>query len=212
MTEVEWNSCADPQPMLGWLREQGRLSERKGRLFVVACCRRIWPLLTDERSRRAAEVAERYADGRASGDERRAAWDAASEARQDAWAGSYEKDDYPAAAAEFSLGELDEFIVGAGMCAGASDSRLLEGAQQAALLRDLINPFRITAFDPAWRTTAALALARTIYDDRTFDLLLPLADALEEAGCTDAALVGHLRSPGPHFRGCFALDAVLGQS
>jgi hypothetical protein len=38
-----------------------------------------------------------------------------------------------------------------------------------------------------------------------------LADMLEEAGCSDPQLLGHLRSPGPHVRGCFAVDALLGR-
>ena len=54
-------------------------------------------------------------------------------------------------------------------------------------------------------------LARTIYDDRRFDLLPILADALEEAGCGDAEILAHCRGPGPHVRGCWAVDLVLGK-
>jgi hypothetical protein len=82
-----------------------------------------------------------------------------------------------------------------------------------ALLRDIVgNPYRPPAdFQPRWRTTAALALARTVRESRRFEHLPILADALEEAGCDSASLLGHLRGPGPHFPGCHAMEAVLGQ-
>jgi hypothetical protein len=67
-------------------------------------------------------------------------------------------------------------------------------------------------FEPAWCTPQALALARTAYEERRFEDLPLLADALEEAGCTDEAILSHLRGPGPHVRGCWALDLVLGRS
>ena len=69
----------------------------------------------------------------------------------------------------------------------------------------------------AWRDCTVPQLARAAYDRRlpegTLDpsRLILLADALEDAGCTDAELLGHLRSPGPHVRGCWAVDLVLGK-
>jgi hypothetical protein len=54
-------------------------------------------------------------------------------------------------------------------------------------------------------------LAQAIYDDRTFDHLPILADALEEAGCSVKEMLDHLRGPGPHVRGCWAVDLLLGR-
>ena len=55
-----------------------------------------------------------------------------------------------------------------------------------------------------------LGLARAVYDAGDFSRLPILADALEEAGCADADILGHLRGPGPHVRGCWVLDLLLG--
>jgi hypothetical protein len=85
-----------------------------------------------------------------------------------------------------------------------------ERESQAGLLRDIIgDPFRPTVFDPVWRTEAVVGLARGMYESRDFSAMSVLADALEDAGCTNAGVLAHCRGAGPHVRGCFVLDAVL---
>ena len=87
-----------------------------------------------------------------------------------------------------------------------------EEKAQCVLARDIFaNPFRPLTFQPSWRSATAVSLAQAIYDERAFDRLPILADALEDAGCDNADLLDHLRSPGPHVRGCWALDLILGK-
>lgn len=77
-------------------------------------------------------------------------------------------------------------------------------------LLDLIAAYRPVAFDPAWRTDAAVGLARAMYAARDFAPMPALADALAEAGCDDKRILDHCREPGEHVRGCWVVDRVLG--
>jgi hypothetical protein len=91
-----------------------------------------------------------------------------------------------------------------------------EDRRQGILLHDVFgNPFRPAPLDPswlAWKGGVIRKLAQAIYDDRAFARLPVLADALEDAGCTDAAILGHCRGPGEHVRGCWVVDLLLGKS
>jgi hypothetical protein len=236
MTEDQWLSCTDPAPMLEFLRDSGKGSDRKLRLFAVACCRRIWPSFTDQRSRKAVEVAERYADGAATAEELAAACIRAREAtfgvswdvgRRAAWATTWrclwprfaDEDDTEAGVVVAFREAAREARRGRSVQEEAG-----EYYSQAALLRDLFgNPFHpLPPFDPSllkWKDGAAIQLAQAIYERRSLPSghldatrLAILADMLGEAGCTDADVLGHLRSPGPHVRGCFAVDALLGKA
>jgi hypothetical protein len=81
------------------------------------------------------------------------------------------------------------------------------------ILRDVFgNVFRPVTLNPTWLTSNVLTLAQEIYDNRSFDRLPSLADVLEEApGCDNPEILAHCRGPGPHVRGCWALDLVLGK-
>jgi hypothetical protein len=110
-------------------------------------------------------------------------------------------------------------LAGRGFVAVGGAARASEKEGQCAALRDVFgNPFRPVGLDPAWLSADVRVLAQGAYDERTLPArtldparLAVLADALEEAGCDNADLLGHLRGEGPHVRGCWALDLVLGR-
>jgi hypothetical protein len=88
-----------------------------------------------------------------------------------------------------------------------------EKQAHADLLREIFgNPISPVAFEPSWHSPAALAIARTAYEERCFEDLPLLADALEEAGCTNPDILSHCRRLGPHVRGCWVLDLILGKT
>jgi hypothetical protein len=227
VTEAEWLACADPTLMLEWLAR--RPSYRKLRLFVCACCRRLWHLLNDDRSRRAIEVSERYADGLASQLELEAA-------RAEALETVHER---PAPRGRMTVGtrvwrdaKVAHAVASAAWCTVSSPHDYAHYAAQKSawvaeirgivwagepwqcnLLRDILgNPFQPVTILPSWLTTFVTSLAQTIYDERRFQDLPILADALEEAGCTNPDILTHCRQPGEHVRGCWAIDLMLGKS
>lgn len=101
-------------------------------------------------------------------------------------------------------------------CIGYADRAVERGreySRQTDILRDIFgNPFRPPPpIEPSLLTPAVVALAGDIYQQRAFERLPDLAAALEAGGCRDSELLDHLRGPGPHVRGCWALDLVLGK-
>jgi hypothetical protein len=233
MTEAKWLDCTDPNGMLESFRRRKTgvpnlarfnavdASPRKLRLFATACYRRVWHLLPLEHNRLAVESGELLAEGHASqGDVFSLCVATSADNTFDSQLGSSCLFPDAFAAAQRSSSDAAATIVRA--------FNLKEGRRelvsQADLLREIFgNPFRpVSTLESSLLTRndeAVLNLARSAYNERylpagTLDnaKLAALADALKEAGCNDAELLGHLRSEGPHVRGCWALDAVLGKS
>ena len=186
MTEVEWLSCDDPFAMMRFLHYT---SDRKRRLFVVAWARAIWEQNPDSNLRESIRKAESYGDGLVGDAER------------------FEQ----LLAMEEAIVTMLRFGYGDG---SHEDPRAIvaRGSWQNCLHEIFGNPFRPVTIDPSWRTSTALALAKGIYDERAFDRLPILADALQDAACNNEDLLNHLRdAAAPHVRGCWALDLVLGK-
>ncbi|HEX4606917.1 MAG TPA: hypothetical protein VH092_01805 [Urbifossiella sp.] len=211
MSEADWLGTTGPDPMLAFVGRAA--SGRKLRLLAAACCREVWDRIPDERSRRAVEVAEAYADGLADEAEAEAAagpaWEVGDEVRESGG------DDGPGGAAD--LADAAAFAVTADeRVTRATDLATDPGDQgrwlTAVLLRDLFgNPFRPAAADPSWLSAEVVSLADSIYVGRRFDRLPRLGDALQEAGCDRADILAHCQSGGPHARGCWVLDMALGK-
>lgn len=246
MTEAEWLACSAPGPLLNFLREQA--SDRKLRLFAVACCRRVEHCLVDRRSQNNVEVNERFADGLAERSELELAWRAAdhaleslaehgnSIAQRDAAIAAARLDvvlhatgnvttvaaltaSVAVARARGAVYESTQLTPGASRAARrAAEEAAFQAAQsqewqtQAAFLRCLFgNPFRPVTVDPAWLSSNVRSIAQGIYENRAFDRLPILGDALEDAGCTNVDILNHCRQPGEHGRGCWTVDLLLGK-
>jgi hypothetical protein len=232
VTEKEWFECTDPTPMLNWLR--GKVTARKSRLFALVCCRRMWHLLSDRRSRSAVERAEVLADKQTATPSE---W---HPLRLDAWSAEYElhggtdlQRDLAATVVKEAVTYQDSSeglriraastshrtasTMSMGACFGSIFTA--ERAAHGGLIRCMFgNSFRPITIDVKWLTPAVTSVALTTYDERTMPSgeldsarLALLADALEEAGCTDADVLGHCRSDGPHARGCWVVDLILGK-
>ena len=195
MTEADWLSCHNPQKMLEFVR--GQVSQRKLRLFAVACCRRHWDKLTEQGSRDAVELAERYADGSVPKEELVSAWLIAEEVRQrrwEAWSSSSDPTSAQEIAAHFADAAADAAAqpvhaedafadaavgVAAIYCHAPSitaewrEAMAREWSAQCRLLRDLLGPLpfrdvRVPASVLSWNDGCVVKLTTAIYEGREF--------------------------------------------
>ncbi|OAI40994.1 hypothetical protein AYO40_00500 [Planctomycetaceae bacterium SCGC AG-212-D15] len=216
MTEEEWLDSTDPSPMLEFLR--GKASDTRFRLFACACVRRqVWHLL-DTRGREAVNVSDRLAQGQASLTE----LNTARAAMNTAFHTTHEKAAKAATkATSMTLWATADAIRIARHIRDAlgQPDRNTARRDQVALTRDIFgNPFHPISLDPTWLTSTVVRLAQAIYEERELPSghldqgrLGILADALEEVGCTQREILEHCRSEGPHVRGCWVIDLLLGK-
>ena len=201
MTEDEWWVCDDPQRLLTFLGEG--FSDRKLRLAACAYCAPLQQFIVDPRSKLAIDAAEGYVDGEVSLAELKAASEAAWEAEKVLQGQGYEwRQWYIARCAARLAGEIHEVcnLIISGDGSGRQWIYDLAG-----------NPFNPVAVNVSWLTSDVLALAEGIYQERAFDGLPILADALQDAGCDNDAVLFHCRQPGEHVRGCWVVDLLTGR-
>jgi hypothetical protein len=195
---------------------------RKQMLLAAACLRRVWAWLLDPRSRKAVEVAEQFADGLATEDDLRAAREAALQLFSEPGEPLPREPHWKMYALPAEAAGMDESIIDALMHVSSATAwskvdtpeavSQPEERAQAELVRDIFgNPFREVEFNERWRTDTTQNLARQMYESREFSAMPVLADALQDAACDNEDILNHCRNPGPHVRGCWVVDLVLGK-
>jgi hypothetical protein len=219
MTEAEWLACGDPAEMLA--ATSSVRTERKLRLLLTHSARCVWRRLTLPVLREAVEIAERYAEGEVSAEvlaeaKRRATYIALRSAAPEElqWfrdgvrenEGAFQFLVLAATSNPHGMSHIERTNSWRGAVRAARE-------QMPGLFRELFGPlpFRAPTFSPSWRTNTAVLLAQQMYDSRDFSALPILADALQDVGCDSAEILDHCRGPGPHVRGCWVVDLVLGK-
>ena len=220
MTEAEWLAPTMLAELLRYLHKATDTPDRKFRLFGVACCRRVAEQIRKHALTEVIDECERLADDLLSS-RLNSLWRTADDIAQSGRFIENESDQAQLAYAA-AVCQLTEYPIEPGQCAdscvqaleshGGFDAGRRELLFQVNLLRDIFgNPFRPATIDPAWRTDTAVALAGQMYESRDFGAMPILADALQDAGCTNDDILDHCRRDGPHVRGCWVVDLVLGK-
>lgn len=230
-TEEEWQNWEFLDPLIKFL-DQERVSERKLRLFTATCLRRLWDSSYLGEHGCVIEVLERHTEARPTPEEHRPVAVALREVRSrctEVMGGMYWQMsiDYPEEP-ETDLWRNAWATAGAAIIAAGRQVRIAAGLlddrpehehvaaeerAQCDLVRCIFgNPFWKVAFDPSWQTSDATAIARGMYESRDFSAMPVLADALQDAGCSDETVLGHCRDAShAHVRGCWVVDLVLGK-
>ncbi len=234
MNEAAWLACDDPRRMHEFLRE--KLSARKVRLFILACCHQLWGNSKDEATRIALAAAEQLAESGATRTNKAYVRVPAGQAvldcgasdplrRLDAFGPNGSLTPVEWGALPLILARVVEQSAcwRSGGCPPDWPNWQIESfgeaglslARQAELFRDIVRgPFRPLLFRAAWRVLnggASVTIAEAIYNEEAFEQLPILADALQDAGCDNDEVLDHLRGPGPHVRGCWVVDLLLGK-
>jgi hypothetical protein len=224
MHPAVWNTSTDPDRMFAAAADY--LSDRKLLLFGCACARRVWGLVP-ELVRPAIPRIEGAAEVRGQRRRQQALWEAVAGS-----VGSIAGWVLPMLQPQLHLPGIVRYATNILRCQewgidlspdelAATEylnpllnfSPRRDHPEQAALLRCIAGyPLDPPAFDPAWQTSDAVSLAGGIYAEQAFDRLPILADALMDAGCSDDQILSHVRSAGPHVRGCWVVDLVLGKT
>ena len=224
MTEAEWMACGDPHPMFVYLYQNPvpiPATNRKAILFAAACCARLQPLVRFRIAKRSVEWLETIVDSQPTLHDSEAisrslqrAYNKSQDGRERAALNAIDGARSGIRISNFYVGVWQVALrASRAIAAGDQASEATEGFAQCDLLRDIFgNPFRPVSVDPAWLTSDVLALARGIYDDKAFDRMPILADALQDAGCADPDVLNHCRGDGPHVRGCWVVDLLLGKA
>jgi hypothetical protein len=207
MTESEWLACRSDEKMLKWLGK--RFTRRKRRLLGCATARQVEHLIRNPVNHKIVELCERYADREASKEEvqkafKRLVWEPPSYCEWNI--------------RDMAMGFRTPEASHASDLHHFPEERSVKRVQRdwADVMRDLYGPlpFRKVRIQPAWLAAndgAVTTLAQTIYQDRRWSDMPILADALEEAGCANADLLDHCRAKQRHYRGCWAVDLILGK-
>jgi hypothetical protein len=221
VTEAEWLACEDSDRMIRLLHNS-KVSERKYRLFACAAVRMVeqseWGFELDERVRAVLAVAERFADGQATDRERIASLRSTAKLVREHTKGFFSAVRHTVERDGWGLAARARYMVAhelsrMGQEHERNDLYARAGAALADVMRECFGtlPLRPVTFSPAWRTQDVAILAKGIYEEKAFDRLPILADALQDAGCDNEEALSHCRGAGAHVRGCWALDLVLGK-
>ncbi len=233
MTEREWWAATEPRALVDWLFFDALACDRKLRLLCLACCRRLERATRDWPRAKYLGLLEDYADGK---------FDHFGLAQQldpfddelicpGPWTGHSlrrpEPRDFEDSLLYLSCSvtagtrerkTVDEMPYPTAVLVRSAfltpDAMQGEWIARGKLLHDIFGPlpFRDIAPDPAWLTSDVLALARGIYEEKAFDRMPILADALQDAGCDSDDILNHCRAEGwEHVRGCWVIDLLLGR-
>ncbi|WP_238602698.1 hypothetical protein [Fimbriiglobus ruber] len=209
MTEEEWLAATEPTPLVAYVR--GLATGRQLAMAAIALCRSDRDLMRPGYSRDGVAWSERVTDGEIASDDL-GGLDPGADYLMGAAANrcrcvAGHAADGDLLRAHDSLAE----VVGILIDQDWDNARRLK--RMAEVFRCIFgNPFRPITFNPSYLTPTVLSLAKGIYEDRAFDRMPVLADALQDAGCDNEDILTHCRGPGPHVRGCWVVDLCLGKT